>query len=69
MRADRAATYRYRAVFGGGFVVLGAVMFWRVAAAPAPFTSKLLGLAFAIALLGLGVARIVQYLRSAQARP
>jgi hypothetical protein len=64
MRRDRRGVYLYRAVFGAGFVVLGAVTLWRVAIAPAPPASKLLGIVFGLALIGLGAARIVQYLRS-----
>ncbi len=61
---DRRGVYLYRAVFGAGFVVLGAATLWRVAIAPAPATSKILGIVFGLALIGLGAARIVQYLRS-----
>ncbi len=64
MRGDRRGVYLYRAVFGAGFVVLGAVTLWRVAIAPAPVGSKVLGVVFGLALMGLGAARIVQYLRS-----
>jgi len=63
MRVDRAVVYRYRAIFGCGFVALGAVTLWRVAAAPAPPNTKFLGAVFALALIGLGAARIAQYVR------
>jgi hypothetical protein len=64
MRIDRAVVYRYRAIFGFGFVVLGAVTLWRVAAAPGPLNTKFLGAVFALALIGLGAARIAQYVRA-----
>lgn len=60
---DRAAVYRYRAVFGGGFILLGAVTLWRVAIVPVPPGNKILGLLLACAMIGLGAARIVQYRR------
>jgi hypothetical protein len=63
MRRDHPIVYRYRAVFGAGFIVLGAVTIWRVAIAPAPANSKILGLTFGVAIAGLGVARVLQYLR------
>jgi 1,4-dihydroxy-2-naphthoate octaprenyltransferase len=63
MRVDRAVVYRYRAIFGAGFLVLGAVTFWRVAAARAPLNTKVLGALFALVLMGLGAARIAQYVR------
>jgi len=62
MRMNRTIS-AYRAFFGGGFVVLGAVTLWRVAAVPAPPTSKVLGVVLACAMIGLGVARIAQYVR------
>jgi uncharacterized BrkB/YihY/UPF0761 family membrane protein len=64
MRANRPVVYRYRAVFGFGFLVLGAVTLWRVVAAPAPLNTKFLGAVFAVALIGLGAARIAQYVRA-----
>jgi hypothetical protein len=64
MRADRPMVYRYRAVFGVGFLVLGAVTLWRIAIAPGPPSSKVWGAFFALALIGLGAARVGQYLRA-----
>ncbi len=63
MRVDRSAIYRFRAMFGLGFIALGVVTLWRVAAAPAPTNSKIIGVILALGLIGLGVARIVQYAR------
>lgn len=60
---DRAVVYRYRAVFGGGFILLGAITLWRVALVPIPAGNKVLGLLLACAMIALGVARIVQYRR------
>jgi len=59
-----AVTYRSRAVFGFGFVVLGAIALYRVVlAAGAPLNSKLIGGALGVAMIGLGVFRIAQYER------
>ena len=63
MRVDRDAIYRFRAFFGLGFVVLGVVTLWRVAVAPAPANNKILGTLLAVAMIGLGTARLVQYAR------
>jgi hypothetical protein len=63
MRIDRTAVYRYRAVFGLGFVVLGAVTLWRVAVTSVPASNKFLGVLLALAMIGLGVARLMQYAR------
>ena len=67
MRVDRSAVYRMRALFGGGFIVLGALTLWRIATSPAPNSSKVIGLVLAIALIGLGGARVVQYVRMRRA--
>lgn len=63
MRADRTLVYRSRAAFGLGFVVLGGVTLVRVATAAAPPGSKVLGALLALAMIGLGIARLVQYQR------
>lgn len=55
--------YAYRALFGAGFIVLGAVTLLRVAAVTAPPNTKILGVLLSCAMIGLGVARVVQYLR------
>jgi hypothetical protein len=64
MRADRPIVYRYRAVFGAGFLALGAVTLWRIVLAPGPAGSKVWGVLFALALIGLGAARVAQYFRA-----
>ncbi len=63
MRPNNPALYAYRALFGAGFVVLGAVTLARVATVAAPANTKILGVLLACALIGLGLARIVQYVR------
>lgn len=67
MRVNQRAVLRYRAFFGAGFIVLGAVTLWRVLAVPAAPNSKLLGALLAVAMIGLGIARIMQYLRRGRA--
>lgn len=66
MRVDRTVVYRYRAVFGLGFVVLGGVTLWRVVVAPAPANNKILGVLLAVVMIGLGAARLAQYARYRQ---
>ena len=63
MRVDRRAIYRMRAAFGLGFILLGLVTVWRVATTPAAQTSRVIGWLLAIALIGLGAARVVQFVR------
>ncbi|HTW86205.1 MAG TPA: hypothetical protein VMD91_19190 [Candidatus Sulfotelmatobacter sp.] len=63
MRVTPDAIYHSRGAFGVGFLVLGAVVIWRDVAAADPWRSKLLGGAFGVVLLGLGITRIVQYVR------
>jgi hypothetical protein len=63
MRVDRRSIYRMRAAFGLGFIILGLVTVWRIATAPAPPNSKLIGGLLALVLIGLGTARVVQYVR------
>jgi hypothetical protein len=62
-RSVASITYTSRAAFGGGFVVLGALALFRVATTAAPLNSKLIGGALGLAMIGLGVFRIMQYLR------
>ncbi len=63
MRADARLVYRYRAAFGIGFVALGAVTLYRVAIVAAPAGNKALGVLLALVMIGLGAARIAQYVR------
>jgi hypothetical protein len=63
VRPVRPIVYGYRATFGLGFIVLGAVTLWRIATVPVPPGNKLIGLALALAMIGLGIARVTQYVR------
>ena len=63
MRVSSTTVLRYRAAFGLGFIVLGAVTLWRVLVAAAPPNSKILGALLAVAMVGLGAARMLQYAR------
>jgi len=63
VRLNQRILLRYRAVFGAGFVLLGAVTVWRVIVASAPANNKILGALLGIVMVGLGVARIMQYVR------
>ena len=69
MRINQRMLLRYRAVFGAGFVLLGAVTVWRVLAATAPPNSKILGGLLGVVMVGLGIARIMQYVRGRGAGP
>jgi hypothetical protein len=63
MRRNPDVVYAYRAAFGVGFVLLGAVTLWRIAIVPVPAANKMLGVLLAAAMIALGTARIVQYVR------
>jgi hypothetical protein len=63
VRSRPPILYGYRATFGLGFVVLGAVTLWRVATVPVPPGNKVVGVVLALAMIALGAARIVQYVR------
>ena len=69
MRIDRRSVYLYRALFGVGFVVLGAVTAYRVVVAHAPPGSKTLGLLLAVVMIGLGGVCIGQYVRARRDLP
>ncbi len=64
MRVDRETVLRYRALFGLGFIVLGALMIVRVAVAAAPPSSKILGLLLGVAVLALGIVRVRTFWKS-----
>ena len=68
MRVEPLVIARMRALFGVGFIVLGALTLWRVATTPVPNNSKTIGIVLAVGLAALGVARIVQYVRVRNAR-
>jgi len=53
--------YVSRAAFGVGFIVLGALALARVVMANAPVQSKAVGSVLGLAMIGLGAARLVQY--------
>jgi hypothetical protein len=63
MRVDPRSIYRLRAAFGLGFVGLGIVTLWRVATVPAGTNGKLIGGVLAVALIALGTARVLQFVR------
>jgi uncharacterized membrane protein HdeD (DUF308 family) len=69
MRIDRPTVLRYRALFGLGFIILGLVMVTRVVVTPAPANSKVLGALLGLAILALGVARVVQYAKARREMP
>ena len=58
-----ALGFQARALFGVGFFALGAVALYRVVVAAAPAGNKVIGAALGVAMIALGVFRIVQYLR------
>lgn len=62
-RIDQSTVLGYRALFGVGFVALGALTLWRILVTPAPGANKSLGVLLAVVLIGLGITRIVQYVR------
>jgi hypothetical protein len=64
MRVDRRVVLRYRAAFGVGFIALGAVVLWRILMQPAPPANKTLGVFLAIAMMALGIARVVTYVKA-----
>ena len=66
-RIDQSTVLGYRALFGVGFVALGALTLWRILITPAPGANKSLGVLLAVVLIGLGITRIVQYVRGRNA--
>jgi hypothetical protein len=64
MRGDRRVVVRYRAAFGVGFIAFGLVVLWRIIMQPAPATNKGLGVVLAIAMIGLGIARVAMYVKA-----
>ena len=55
---------RYRAIFGLGYLLLGALALWRLAAAPGVPQAKILGALVCAAMIALGAWRIGEYLRA-----
>ena len=54
---------RIRAILGSIFAVLGIVIGGQLLLRPGPFNEKMLGLAFAVVLVGLGAVRVRVYLK------
>lgn len=63
-RIDQRTVLGYRAMFGVGFLALGGVTLWRILITPAPGANKTLGMLLAVAMIGLGITRIAQYVRA-----
>jgi hypothetical protein len=63
-RIDQSTVLGYRAMFGVGFLALGGVTLWRILITPAPGANKTLGTLLAVAMIGLGITRIAQYVRA-----
>jgi hypothetical protein len=55
------AVARIRAIIGAAFGVLGAGIAVQLLLRPEPIRQKLLGLAFAVVLIGLGAVRVRGY--------
>ncbi|MBV9440201.1 MAG: hypothetical protein JOZ24_09445 [Candidatus Eremiobacteraeota bacterium] len=53
--------YAARAFFGVGFILLGAIALWRVAVATTP--NKGIGFGLGLAMIALGVFRLLQFAR------
>ena len=53
---------RVRAAIGVAFAIVGVVIMGELLVKPAPFNQKLLGLAFAVVLVALGIVRVRAYL-------
>jgi hypothetical protein len=68
MRVNRHSVYLYRALFGLGFMVLGAVVARNVAVSQTP-GNKLPGFLFAGVMIALGGVRIVQYVQARRRPP
>jgi cytochrome bd-type quinol oxidase subunit 1 len=61
MKRGTLGWFQYRMVSGAIFSVLGCVIVGRLLLYPGPPQSKIVGLAFALAAIALGIVRIVQY--------
>jgi uncharacterized membrane protein len=55
------AVARIRAIIGAAFAVLGAGIAVQLLLRPEPLRQKVLGLAFSVVLIGLGVVRVRGY--------
>ena len=63
MRSADPNVVRYRAIFGLAYLLFGALALVRVLVAHAPANAKILGTLFGLALIGLGIARLVAFQR------
>jgi hypothetical protein len=54
---------RLRAIIGAAFGVLGIGIAVQLLLRPEPFAQKIMGLAFAVVLIGLGAVRVRGYLQ------
>ncbi len=61
MKRGTLAWFRYRMISGAIFAAVGVVIAAELVLRPGPVQSKIVGFAFAIAVIALGVARILQY--------
>ncbi len=68
-RTRYRVVYFSRALFGIGFVVLGTLALARVLLAAAPAGNKIVGGALGVAMVGLGIVRIGQYVRWRRSSP
>ena len=60
---------RIRAILGSIFAVLGIVIGGQLLLRPGPFNEKMLGLAFAVVLVGLGAVRVRLYFKIKSEQP
>ncbi len=68
-RQTSQVVYVSRALFGIGFVALGALALARVLLAAAPPGNKIVGGALGVAMIGLGIVRVGQYVRWRRGSP
>jgi hypothetical protein len=61
--------YRYRAITGLVFGLLGIVLAVEIALRPAPPGNKIAGGLFALVAIALGAARVQQYLKARTTQP
>lgn len=54
----------YRAAFGAGFVLLGAIITVRTLVAEAPAGAKITGTSLGLAMCALGIVRMAAWLRA-----
>lgn len=64
MKVDKLTVLRFRAIFGLAYVLFGGLALWRVLAAHAAPNAKILGSLFGVALVALGIVRILAFVRA-----